>query len=1577
MKYFLEPQKSFGEHEAVIDKNINEMLAKGYMTKDEAEKFKSAMIGIVKVYLRNKGNRHIGGYTYTEKGTLIYNWDKYLDPQINVDSDNEKYNKTIKDYAAESEKQRNKKVEDAWRMMQAYFNIYLPAVKKGDELITISEFDYIYKAEPSVYDFRLWLDDFREAYLTSNGINGEAANLPKDKKEIYDCINELCKIIADIHDIPSNIIFSDKIKKEYLKKIQYVEATLDQDTNDITDDIRVAASSGTDVKKYLKNRIDDMVNYLNKKNYEVKPYVHKNAKESEYAIINSMAMPIDNTEEDINYNKKERKKRLEYLTNYRNSIKKLIPRAEDLLKQAKEKDLIKMDNSEREEFFKELRKYRYIILYPKNNDYYAKDIKMFNAHAKVLANRQKRYARWNKKFGTDLKIEDPTVAEDIAQLNDLVPDIIKLYEESIQLQIKLNNIVEDTYAKIEKQKQDEIDRRYEFAVKRSLKSTTENIEEEIKYLNDKIYPTMHKNLFESHIWSENIADIYNKLKEKLDKHDIYSEETMELLAVTTDMPSAEDYRNTELNDRDYSYNRWINSEEYGIKRHIEEHNKFCDRKANDGKFSKYKLNYDKWADTINEFKAKKDEFLEKDKEIAKYLELIPELHKRYNNLVEEMGETPPMENSAPMEETVPKEEQPAKSAPKEEAVPKEEQPAKSVNDTSEDLDLAKKLQLLLDDEAKKAKEEQIKEDEKLAKKLAKEEGISDEISKEKKQVEEIKQAKKKQEEIHQDKSVEKAQPKEEVPDTSNDYEYAMKLQKQFNEEAKNANNKQIKEDEKLAKQLANENNIIVNKSVDKSDEEVQRLKEEYAKKYNNLKSHIQNMSDKEIDNYLRMNPSDSDVMRHVKSEEDFIDIDKYFDFTKDQDVERRKLFNKNDIEVLQKEYANELKKGRKGVFDVKCFIQERVRKLQNINQASWTAAINNTGLPYNVPTVNGDSIKLAGVTQNGVQSTKNGCWSVALSTMLRYRGVEIGQTDIRGFRPNDTFGDEDMMEANRDLPMSINDYVDLINMVLPNTSLNSADIAVADRDTARKNLTDIVRRGLGKDNSPVAIAVGGHYYTIASIENDTLHILDPFEFYETDVKIDEFLDKCLNKKLENGNYTFSAQWLSSIQVTNDRKPVLSDNDLSAQMAKAKADRDFLQSRLPETDDYESFTYNTSEGFVLTSVIPKKLYTSADLQKRKVDAIAEINNNDKVMKQYQAYSKWEDKKNKLEEKINDAQEFIKQNHSAEELRDYEKTIATLKKEFKELDDNKPDKTFASAAKKYMIPYQAYDVSMGLIKYEKEWYEQNKAALDQISNAITKQLYDKNMAALDEYRNNAQKVKDIPNKAKNNANKADDNRIIIQDVEVEEDIAGKDRDDIEKEQDKADQQKFKDNIIEIYEALKTTKDHGTGSHAIYNKMMEDLTNYKLYIYEGYDLLVFDKQRLVDDLYKSCAMYLNSHLCKKSNGTSYIDGQLTKDGAIRKQAVVKLLENMSLLDEFKNVSYELQNRPDVARDTKVTRNNIKLDFENLKFRNELKASLESHLKTSNPSRNKNDKAFSDLNNRIAKVKNQKLEKNNVKKL
>ncbi len=262
------------------------------------------------------------------------------------------------------------------------------------------------------------------------------------------------------------------------------------------------------------------------------------------------------------------------------------------------------------------------------------------------------------------------------------------------------------------------------------------------------------------------------------------------------------------------------------------------------------------------------------------------------------------------------------------------------------------------------------------------------------------------------------------------------------------------------------------------------------------------------------------------------------------------------------------------------YLNHRIQNLEKINNLEQNADENFQKRQAKEPEIVRDNqgeitkIMVPDVTQPEMQHTKNGCWSVALSSMLRHKGVDIDQETIRSFRPDTNKNIStvyDVIDMNGDRPNSIGRFRELVFKTIPDTAINevqgtisnTAQTAEAEKEEwvfqpwtkkqkaqqilkVKDQLRTVIQRGLGADKGPVGIVVQNHYRTIYGMEKMTdqngkevemLYIHDPNNPNCTSMTLDDLADKCyvptyMHGKIAQEMYTFEAQWLQDL--TDDK-----------------------------------------------------------------------------------------------------------------------------------------------------------------------------------------------------------------------------------------------------------------------------------------------------------------------------------------------------------------------------------------------------------------------------------------------------------
>ena len=277
----------------------------------------------------------------------------------------------------------------------------------------------------------------------------------------------------------------------------------------------------------------------------------------------------------------------------------------------------------------------------------------------------------------------------------------------------------------------------------------------------------------------------------------------------------------------------------------------------------------------------------------------------------------------------------------------------------------------------------------------------------------------------------------------------------------------------------------------------------------------------------------------------------------------------------------------------KAYLQNRLhtaRKVQKIGAETRAKLSNGESMQGKEPKKEGGFIGFADLKYPEKQTSSNGCWSCSYSLLLKSRGVDLDQREIRGWRPDYTKdsstpreiadGQQSRREVSRrlnvDTSNSIMDNGDLMNQVLPNAGLQQVSLkplsttvmgidgrmATKDeletirkfyKEQMKKQLTDTIRHAIQVDHSPVSLTVDGHYITITGISEDgkNLRYEDSLENGTQTMKTDRLVNMATEPHTNwFGNYVVPGMyggidmtWIRDIPVPehekrNEEKPVI-------------------------------------------------------------------------------------------------------------------------------------------------------------------------------------------------------------------------------------------------------------------------------------------------------------------------------------------------------------------------------------------------------------------------------------------------------
>ncbi|MCR4763292.1 MAG: hypothetical protein K5696_07160, partial [Lachnospiraceae bacterium] len=247
-----------------------------------------------------------------------------------------------------------------------------------------------------------------------------------------------------------------------------------------------------------------------------------------------------------------------------------------------------------------------------------------------------------------------------------------------------------------------------------------------------------------------------------------------------------------------------------------------------------------------------------------------------------------------------------------------------------------------------------------------------------------------------------------------------------------------------------------------------------------------------------------------------MNVDKQ-DFDPGDETLPRAILNCGDVTVLRqykKMYGDTLKTMPDGQMYID-YLDQRIAGLNRINQAvkesRQRADSGKAPASPAVTTLLDGTVMLPGIHQDDFQTSAQGCWSVALSNLLKSRGVRISQEVVRAYRTTKTLQEGDQARAletnefNNEAGSDPFHDSELVMKTVPNTAMHSwgfedlppaktGDHGAIFRDEADDTAVEAIRQqvkyALQHDRSPVAIKYCGHYQTIVGIKGTTLLLKD-------------------------------------------------------------------------------------------------------------------------------------------------------------------------------------------------------------------------------------------------------------------------------------------------------------------------------------------------------------------------------------------------------------------------------------------------------------------------------------------------------
>lgn len=669
--------------------------------------------------------------------------------------------------------------------------------------------------------------------------------------------------------------------------------------------------------------------------------------------------------------------------------------------------------------------------------------------------------------------------------------------------------------------------------------------------------------------------------------------------------------------------------------------------------------------------------------------------------------------------------------------------------------------------------------------------------------------------------------------------------------------------------------------------------------------------------------------------------------------EQKDKINSNQISELTKTYYEEAE--NPGLQD---YISKRIDRLMHMEkafgEASEKALNEDLSSPYGtMQNERSGTYKLwfplMQYQHPGMQSTPQGCWSVTLSALLKHKGVDVSQNDLRQFKP-----EADKDGANKaNCGQVLSDYAPLIHKLLPNTMVCKAQLEVSvpvgEKDVkkirsaksdAKYQLNDLLQCGLEMAKSPIGLWINGHYRVVYGVEYghgaDDVYIHDPSSKRTSKTTLSKLIEQNLDK--QTGKCLFSVDWIQDFQVSDDKKLTDLPTGLAEEIAKNPEDKDFafVDSR---------FRFNISVN------MPDQVYTKAELTKLREEAAANLK-----------------KGKKTEEKLKRWDENTKEN-----LADYEALSS---------DDNKEPKKEqpGKEPEKEQLQNEIDEFKEQIDKLQAS-IEKNNQLLVKIENTLKDKPDDDDFTQAKEvinpkklevlrsgYPETAKKLNDIQEEL-NNHQKELNKSLETKTVKYQEMVLEAQRREEARQKKLAEEKNARQEIFDTYLAIKDTKNYGRKSHEPFQRMVNALKLYRAMLRED-GLNTFtevQKQEAAKNVHDTCVAYLEKHIVRDKNGTAKIGGQTYETGAMRKQAAVQILELLENLPEYQkaveNQQNDLKTEEEIAPAKKgQDAKREKINFNQLK--GNLKDSLTRHTKTKQVAPGK-DAAYADLEAAKAKLR------------
>jgi len=257
----------------------------------------------------------------------------------------------------------------------------------------------------------------------------------------------------------------------------------------------------------------------------------------------------------------------------------------------------------------------------------------------------------------------------------------------------------------------------------------------------------------------------------------------------------------------------------------------------------------------------------------------------------------------------------------------------------------------------------------------------------------------------------------------------------------------------------------------------------------------------------------------------------------------KEIFGCGDLNELTQFYTENSDK----LTDIeKKFIAERIVNTKRIHELS---AKYNKGELH--PTINinktENSFLFPGLENSESQTSNNGCWSCSISLLLKSRGINISQREVREYRAGSNV---DQIKANSakisaplfsDEETTMDEHLDILLHLLPNTGVHSKEVPWDNRETLKGEIIKTVEAAF-ENNSPISYNIGGHYVTIIGAKKDPngnwiLNVEDSLNsrIFDNWISVDKLID------CSGGNVTMSYLVDLTPDVNGLRKPIYKED----------------------------------------------------------------------------------------------------------------------------------------------------------------------------------------------------------------------------------------------------------------------------------------------------------------------------------------------------------------------------------------------------------------------------------------------------